>query len=33
MVVGSEVVRDGAVVGVVTSVGGHRAFALVKRGA
>lgn len=33
MVVGSEVVRDGAVVGVVTSVGGHRAFALVKRDA
>ena len=33
MVVGSEIVRDGAVVGVVTSVGGHRAFALVKRGA
>jgi folate-binding protein YgfZ len=33
MVVGSDVVRDGAVVGVVTSVGGHRAFALVKRGA
>jgi folate-binding protein YgfZ len=33
MVVGSDVVRDGAVVGVVTSVGGHRAFALVKRDA
>ena len=32
MVVGSEVVRDGAVVGVVTSVAGRRAFALLKRG-
>lgn len=33
MVVGSPLVRDGSEIGVVTSLGGHRAFALVKRGA
>ena len=32
-VVGSPVVRDGVEVGVVTSIGGQRAFALLKRGA
>jgi hypothetical protein len=33
MVVGSQIVRDGEPIGVVTSLGGHRAFALLKRGA
>ena len=33
MEVGSPVVRDGAVIGTVTSLGGQRAFALLKRGA
>lgn len=33
MVAGSPVMRDGVEVGVVTSVGGQRAFALLKRGA